>query len=513
MTRTPSSTAAARAPIKATPLVRYETFIQAIRDSGYKGPAAAIAELVDNAVEAQARNIAIELVCDENGEIISSVRITDDGSGMSSDILQTALQFGGSSRFNSRQSLGRYGMGLPCSSLSLAARVDVWTRKTKSVTWWSYLDIADISQRGADAIPAPQKVAKLEKHLPASGTRIELSRCDRLDPAKRPALTKLLSSELGRIFRHIIAGGVTITIDGEQILAIDPLFNIGDPDWSKGALFGPPLKFPIRVPDSKTTSEVVAFFSELPVKKWFDLPNKTKRQIGIANGAGVSIVRAAREVDYGWFFMGKKRRENYDDWWRCEIHYEPALDELFGLTHTKQRIRPTLALAQIISPEIESIARTLNNRVRNAFAAVKTESKISPSERRAMETDILLDPPALFVNNPDLQEAARLPTRQVLAGLRYSLASKPVESGAIFEPSLRGDTVDVLLNTRHVFYEQVYSRIKKERSLRSCDALRLIELFMLAYSRAEVTISTKTGSRHAAALRAAWSDVLTSFLG
>ena len=127
----------------------------------------------------------------------------------------------------------------------------------------------------------------------ARGTKIELTQCDRLDPVKKTPLQKLLQSELGRIFRHIIAGGVQIAVDGTSITPIDPLFSFGSDTWSKGKLFGPPLKFPIRLPESKTTSEVVVFFSELPVKHWFDLPNKVKRQMGIANGAGVSVVREA----------------------------------------------------------------------------------------------------------------------------------------------------------------------------------------------------------------------------
>jgi hypothetical protein len=47
-----------------------------------------------------------------------------------------------------------------------------------------------------------------------------------------------------------------------------------------------------------------------------------------------------REIDKGWYFMGKKRQENYDDWWRCEVRFPPAIDELFGVTHSKQGISP-----------------------------------------------------------------------------------------------------------------------------------------------------------------------------
>ncbi|MGI8447952.1 MAG: hypothetical protein ACR2MP_12395 [Streptosporangiaceae bacterium] len=40
----------------------------------------------------------------------------------------------------------------------------------------------------------------------------------------------------------------------------------------------------------------------------------------------VSVVRSGREIDQGWFFMGTKRRENHDDWWRCEVRFDPVLD-------------------------------------------------------------------------------------------------------------------------------------------------------------------------------------------
>ena len=89
---------------------------------------------------------------------------------------------------------------------------------------------------------------------------------------------------------------------------------------------------------------------------------KEKREIGISNAAGVSIVRSNREIDYGWHFMGSKRKENYDDWWRCEIKFDPNLDELFGITHTKQQISPSDYLKEILNPELELIAKTLNAR-------------------------------------------------------------------------------------------------------------------------------------------------------
>jgi hypothetical protein len=130
-----------------------------------------------------------------------------------------------------------------------------------------------------------------------------------------------------------------------------------------------------------------------------------------------------------------------------------------------------------------------------------------------MEADVLLDPPALFVRSREESMRTGYPRAKVVAGLKYSLTHQQVSGGAIFEASLKGNTVDVHLNTHHVFYEEVYSKIKKERSLRSADALRVVELLMLAYSRAELSLTSARDMRLAAKLRSAWSDVLTSFFG
>src|SRR5581483_512354 len=81
-------------------------------------------------------------------------------------------------------------------------------------------------------------------------------------------------------------------------------------------------------------------FAELPVEQWSGLTVDEKRELGITNAPSVSVMRADREIDRGWFFMGSKRRENYDDWWRCEVNFEPTLDELFGITNAKQGIKP-----------------------------------------------------------------------------------------------------------------------------------------------------------------------------
>src|SRR5215467_5843861 len=109
-----------------TSIIALDRFIQSTRDSGYKGTVSAIAELVDNALEASARRIDIQVRKPALGDDFE-VSVLDNGVGMDAETLTEALRFGGTTRFNSRKGLGRFGMGLPNASLSQARRVDVFT--------------------------------------------------------------------------------------------------------------------------------------------------------------------------------------------------------------------------------------------------------------------------------------------------------------------------------------------------------------------------------------------------
>src|SRR5580658_8177736 len=106
-------------------IVVLDRFIQATRDSGYKGTASAISELVDNSIQAGATRISISLgASPADGSIC--VRTLDNGCGMDPLTLRQSLRFGGSTRFGYRTGLGRYGMGLPNASLSQARRIAVY---------------------------------------------------------------------------------------------------------------------------------------------------------------------------------------------------------------------------------------------------------------------------------------------------------------------------------------------------------------------------------------------------
>src|SRR5206468_1608182 len=84
------------------------------------------------------------------------VSVLDDGCGMDKKTLRQALRFGGSSRFNDRSGLGRFGMGLPNSSLSQARRVEVYSWQRPDAVACTYLDVDEIASGAITEIPEPK---------------------------------------------------------------------------------------------------------------------------------------------------------------------------------------------------------------------------------------------------------------------------------------------------------------------------------------------------------------------
>jgi hypothetical protein len=498
-------------------IIALERFIEATRDAGYKSIMSALAELIDNSFEAEAQSVKINIEKSKTSEI--TVMIADDGCGMKPSVLQIALQFGGSTRFNSRAGTGRFGMGLPNSSLSQARRVDVFTWKKPNNVWRSYLDVDEICSGKLKSIPAPQRSnPKFAKTT--SGTIVVWTKCDRVEFKNEKSFLSKIRKSLGRIFRKHLWAGREIIVCGEKVIPIDPLYLCQDSS-EEAIPFGDKLEYKILIPDSQNeTSTVTVQFVELPIEKWHNLSNEQKQAKGISKGAGVSIIRAGREIDYGWFFMGKKRKENYDDWWRCEICFEPELDELFGVTNTKQGIRPKEILNSILSPDIEPIAHTLNSRVRMRYATVKAKLERTTGEKIATRRDHLLEPPEkVFRINDNLSFYGLSPIQTInnkkdglIRGLSYRIEAKKIDERSFFVPLLTEQEIVVLLNENHPFYQCIYSpsvRLFNQDTKLICQHL---ELTLLAAARAECTVSPSDNQSVIKTMREEWSKVLATFL-
>ena len=341
--------------------------IRALRDSGYKNTAYALAELIDNSIQANAS--IVELICVEtHGESPSSTRkklvqiaTLDNGHGMGRSTLSTALQFGNGTRLKANSGIGRFGMGLPNSSISQCQRLDVWTwTNGPDNAIHSYLDVAKIESGEIELVPAPTECPVPKEWrarsqvLDTRGTLVVWSnfRENRLTWKTAAATIRNTEEIVGRMYRKFIDEGeatvnfITVSPDGtfdrQEVRVNDPMYLMSDsttpPPFDTESMFdawGEDSEFDVEYRGQ--VHKVTARFSWAKQKSvpsdGGDRGHSLYGQHAKKN-AGLSIVRERRELDLdtSWII-------NYDSrerWWGAEIEFPAALDDLFGVTINKQ---------------------------------------------------------------------------------------------------------------------------------------------------------------------------------
>ncbi|MFL1377344.1 ATP-binding protein [Nocardiopsis protaetiae] len=443
-------------------LVVPANFVRAVRESGYLNISTALAELVDNSLQASATSIIIT-IDRAKSDALPEITIEDDGVGMSRAELETCLRFGGSTRFDARNSFGRFGMGLPAASLSQARRVEVTSWQNHGDEHQVTLDIDTVTEIGHGELTA----RRIGESGSVSGCRVRWLQCDRIEYRRLAWLERALHKDLGRMYRRYLWEGIELTINQSPVAAVDPMLLDTMVEGATAHLAFEPLQYELESKDG-ATSPVTVRFAMLPVHRWHHLDNARKRHAGIVGRGGVSILRAGREITNGWHLMGSKRKENYDDWWRCEIEFTPDLDEQFGITINKQGIRPSVLLREALEPELESIARLLNSRVRQAFEEVKFQTATEKSCRIATSAD------------PDLPVII---SRGHSGAIQYQIEPDALPMEAMFHSRLDQRTLNLKLNTDHPLFEALYQPLQSIESEAASELRTSIELLLLSFAR------------------------------
>ena len=372
----------------------------ALRSSGYKSIDSAVAELIDNSIEAGAHDVfvimkeRIDPVTRRNA--VYEFGILDNGSGMDISKLACCLGIGYTTK-SDRRGMGRFGVGLPQASLHVTPSVEVysWTEDDGPIdedepVRQVWLDINKVKTGEQEEINDPElqeipaqfrrflhyRTLEREFDFTEHGTLVYWKNCDNVKPKTMSALNDKLEFALGRKFRHLIADGThnirLITIGHEDqaidVLPNDPLFLmkpnyvLGNPDDPANisprknihctepifAPYGDEVRIPIPYTDKQTgeskISDIIIHFSKVR--------NEFYDQTAISSGdpgnkpigkytkklEGISIVRSGREIDFGVFDFYDKTNHPYHRWWGCEICFEPVLDELFGVANNKQQV-------------------------------------------------------------------------------------------------------------------------------------------------------------------------------
>src|SRR5260221_6303408 len=89
-------------------LIVGEAFVRGIRDIGYKHTGSAMAELVDNAIQAGAQNVHVAFEKNKSGAKVDALAVIDDGHGMIPDMIRFAVKWCGSHHEHVQHSIGRF---------------------------------------------------------------------------------------------------------------------------------------------------------------------------------------------------------------------------------------------------------------------------------------------------------------------------------------------------------------------------------------------------------------------
>jgi len=219
--------------------------IESLRAHGYT-LATAIADIIDNSIAAQCKNIWLCFAWEEHNSWIS---ITDDGIGMTEPELVNAMRLGSKNPLEERnpKDLGRFGLGLKTASFSQARRLTVTTRKKgdgTSIRRWDLDHLAQPGVSGWQLLKSAHPDTDTRAHLPAeqdlpSGTMVLLEVLDRVlsigldgEPATETE-RQHFDSQLATVREHLAmvfhrflidppSKRITIHLNGDPIEPWDP---------------------------------------------------------------------------------------------------------------------------------------------------------------------------------------------------------------------------------------------------------------------------------------------------
>jgi hypothetical protein len=191
---------------KADAIPEASSMIETFRAIGYSLETA-IADIIDNSISAQAKNIYINRIWRGGKSVIT---IKDDGDGMNSKEVIQAMRPGAQNPLSDRSEtdLGRFGLGLKTASFSQCRKLSVLSkRKDYAPAFWSWdLDYVAESDKWELLRWIPEEFAG-ELDDMQSGTLVVWSDLDRVLPPQTSETDEnakyKFSAQLDRVKNHI----------------------------------------------------------------------------------------------------------------------------------------------------------------------------------------------------------------------------------------------------------------------------------------------------------------------
>ncbi len=344
--------------------------IEALRGLGYS-TAAALADIIDNSIAAQAKHINISFHWAGKNSRIS---ILDDGNGMDAVHLDKAMRLGEKSPLDARDphDLGRYGLGLKTASFSQSRCLTVASKKDDSLTTLRW-DLDVLAQSPDDGwrllegtTPGSENyLSPLQKAK--NGTFVLWEKLDRIFT---PGFTEQhlldlidgVERHLAMVFHRYISSlrnNLRITINGKPVAPWDPFLSSHTSTWCS------PIE---KITYEGGTAEIQCFV--LPHKDRLD--TKTFESAAGPDGwtsqQGFYVYRNERLlVAGGWLGLGHGRtwtREESHRLARIRLDIPNTADAAWKIDIRKSKARPPAS----IRPKLTRLAEDARSRARRVFA-------------------------------------------------------------------------------------------------------------------------------------------------
>lgn len=386
--------------------------VESLRDTGYSYQAA-FADIVDNAIAAEATHIEVDIVESVFGEDVT-VTFYDNGFGMSADELREAMRYGSKKR-PSPKSLGKFGMGLKTASTAFCRKLTVISRQGEEYHAGCW-DIDVIIDRDEWLLITPsleeyaEQIDKLRTITGSgNGTIVIWEEVDRListsgSDYSSQALNQLkdeirehLSATFGKFligrdnFRHGTTGvpipDVVIKLNSQDVSGWDPTGQFLNSDEE-----------PDRVLFEKTVHGVSTFRDGVKRKSKYEvngyvLPNKNKMtdeelmlvRFGNDN-QGFYIYREDRLIFGGGWPHRLFSQDSHLNLLRVELNFDHELDDYFEIDIRKSKIN----LPVKIRDELKKILAPWRNEASRRYR--QNKPKPETVERSTDDESLVINP-------------------------------------------------------------------------------------------------------------------------
>lgn len=499
------------------PLIKVDTALNSLRASNFDIPAA-VGELIDNALEAKANDIKIRLIEGKRAignkkkatPIVEQIAVSDDGVGMTPEILHQSLVLGFSTRYNSRKGMGRFGVGATLAGISQAKRIEMYSRNAADAPFlFSYIDLEEISSGNQVYMPEPVHAeipTQFSDIAPSgTGTLVVWSKCDRLTQGEDGTVNDLNSVReelvqwISRTYRYFLDGGVRIELGNTKIEPHDPLYLMTIPrfatDPKAEVLLDESLEW--SVPSDPTRKSTVRVRLTLLPEAWrlkrgWGNPQHTPtRERRIHENEGISVMRAKREIFHGIlpkFYSAAV--EEIDRWHGIEISFDPDLDECFRVRNVKKGAEPVDALRDALRNKIKDVIKAARKRIQATYTDQENKEKAeqrvheqaeeiglevdrtSPKARAGAdmppsEQERILDELASAAAEAAQEEGTAAPPtsaeelKKRFKQLPFSIVDMRWPGKEFIEIEHLGSNTIVKLNNQHPFFTKIYSPVLK----------------------------------------------------